>query len=257
MNIIGTAAVSGNANLASILPFLGIGSKTTSNLPNILANRVTQKLKLPGTGIEARVANAVVGNVIKNLTNPRGSTGNIMANLSSTLNGIAIEQVASIKQKSGATGKVIDIAAKIANINTSPTAIVNNVKKLLGSIGTSSTSSVPTSAVGTYSGAAITTKAAQLVGDNRVQPPVFNQIPVNITPNAYLLAQTGAKQDLTNLEALRTAQALELSSKMNLYTQHESPALLTEITEAQQKLEQTDAKLVAAQTAYSALLSSK
>lgn len=256
LNIIGTAAVSGNTNLASILPFLGIGSKTTSNLPNILANRVTQQLKLPGTGIGARASNAIVGNVLQNLK--RGSTGNIMSNLSSTLGGVAADYVANIKQQSGSTGKVIDMAAKIANINTSPTAIVNNVKKLLGSIGTSSTSSVPTSAVETYSGAAaITTKAAQLVGDNRVQPPVFNQIPVNITPNAYLLAQTGIKQDLTNLEALRTAQALELSSKMNLYTQHESSGLLTEISEAQQKLDQTDAKIVAAQSAYSALLSSK
>jgi hypothetical protein len=226
-----TATTSGAANQISILPALGDRVAGTTSLLKNLGDK---------------------------LKNPSALAGNILSNLSTTLTGMANGYIDNIKQQVGAvTGRLTDIGTKISNLSSSSSSIMTNIKKLTSSIGNSGTDNIATSATGTYNSAAISTKAAQLLGDNRVPPPAFGQSTVTIAPNEYLASQTKLKQELADLESLRTSQSLALSIQMDVYSRTNNPSILSEITAMRQNLEQTDAKIVSAQTAFSALLSSK
>jgi hypothetical protein len=245
-NFVATTANSG----ANALPG-GIGalaSQTFSRKASLIST-----FKLIGERINTTVSN--VKDFAQKLKNPQQMAGNLLNNFNAAVSSVASSYVQDIKNQFGpAFEKVTGISEKVMGILGSPKSVMANIKSNLGGLGSGSGVKPATLGTDTYNNAPMISKTGQLLGDPKVPPPVFNEVPVKIEPDSYLERQTALLKKIKTIQDEIAFEERKIDQEVDSYLRTDSEAASKAIDAGRQRLDQLEAKLRQAQDEYAKLL---
>jgi hypothetical protein len=245
-NFVATTANSG----ANALPG-GIGalaSQTFSRKASLIST-----FKLIGERINTTVSN--VKDFAQKLKNPQQMAGNLLNNFNAAVSSVASSYVQDIKNQFGpAFERVTGISEKVMGILGSPKSVMANIKSNLGGLGSGSGVKPATLGTDTYNNAPMISKTGQLLGDPKVPPPVFNEVPVKIEPDSYLERQTALLKKIKTIQDEIAFEERKIDQEVDSYLRTDSEAASKAIDAGRQRLDQLEAKLRQAQDEYAKLL---
>lgn len=209
--------------------------------------------KLIGERISTTVGN--VKDFAQKLKNPQQMAGNLINNFTAAVNGVAASYVQDIKNQFGpAYDKIVGISEKVAGIMKSPGSVLANMKSTVGGLGSGSGVKPAQLATDTYNTAPIVAKTGQLLGDPKVPPPVFTEVPVKIQPDAYLESQTELLKKIKTTQDEIAFEERKIDQEVDNYLRTNSDAAQKAIEQGRKNLDVLEARLRKEQDAYETLI---
>jgi hypothetical protein len=207
-----------------------------------------------GFGISGETASAA----LEKLKNPAEIVGNIFGNLKDAFVKVGTGIGDNLKTQASSIGESLSsIGKNIEKIAASGAGLFNNIKSSSAAIANNSDVKAPIMASNTVDSATQTAKASALLGDNRVPPPIFTEIPVTFSPNMYLEMQSSLQKELTSLRSQRELKKIEVDNLVDAYIDGKNVQTLELMNQKQKELEAIDAKISLVQNSFEKLLESK
>jgi hypothetical protein len=197
-----------------------------------------------------------------NLANPAKLAGNIVNNLSQTLQstvaGVAANVAGKINSVAGAIGGLQNAASNLlGSASTALGGAMAGIKGALGSLGNApgqlKSAIMASDTFAKVKSAMTSTFSAGL--DKGVPAPTFEEIIPKPKVNEYQQAQTDAQNNLTQLLSEREFKQYQLDLLSEEYQKNQSPVLLPEIESMQAEIATIDTQIIAAQEKYNSLIS--
>lgn len=197
-----------------------------------------------------------------NLANPAKFAGNIVNNLSQTLqstaSGIAASVAGKINSVAGAIGGLQNAASNLLGSASSALGgAMASIKGALGSLGNApgqlKSAIMASDTFAKVKAVVNSTLSAGL--DKGVPVPTFEEVIPKPKVNEYQQAQTDAQNNLTQLLSEREFKQYQLDLLSEEYQKNQSPVLLPEIESMQAEIATIDTQIIAAQEKYNKLVS--